>query len=190
MRWLYDSEDETLGFVIAPVQWSGGAWWFDESALRVEAVEGFWIEHPWTSNEACPAPAVTPARDGELQESPAEPQAPGTVPEPTLAIGQVFLTDGPRRGRRDGTAYEAVLRVPPEELDASKGFRLRISGRLARGTGATPMACRQAADGRQRPVCLISTIIDEVAIENGASGETLAAWSTSGRAAPAVAPET
>jgi hypothetical protein len=77
-------------------------------------------------------------------------------------------------GRRDGKAYEAVESVAPDALDLSRGLRLRLRGKLARAPGAGPVLCR--APGGARPVCILSATFDEVAIENPATGATLATW--------------
>ena len=68
-----------------------------------------------------------------------------------------------------------------DDLDTSQGFRLRISGRLTRAGGPAPAICRQTS-AAQRPVCLVTVAMDEVAIENPATGETLATWTLGQRA--------
>lgn len=184
MRWRYDSAAQALRFHVAPVTWTAADWSADDS--RVQAIEGFWITRPWTTSEAC-APQPPPAQPAQVEATYSPTAAPKPTPtavtQPTLALGQMFVAEGPRRGRRNGQAYEAVVRVPQAELDTSQGFRLRISGRVAPGLGAGPVACRSAASD-QRPVCLVTVIIDEVAIENPVSGETLAEWTLGGRSAP------
>jgi hypothetical protein len=184
MRWRYDSAAQALRIHVAPVTWTAADWSADDS--RVQAIEGFWIARPWTSSEACAPqpPAGEPTAAEATAAAPASPEpAPTAAIRPTLALGQVFVAEGPRRGRRNGQAYEAVVRVPEAELDTSQGFRLRISGRIAAGLGAGPVTCRSAA-ADQRPACLVAVIIDEVAIENPVSGNALAEWTLGGRSAP------
>lgn len=173
MRWRYDSEDEALRIHVAPVAWTAQDWWGADAPPRIDAIEGFWIRRPWTSSEACPADDVRPVATGV---------EPVTLPGQTLALGQVFSVDA-RGGRRDGEAYEAVVRVPEAELDTSQGFQLRISGRIARLPGSGPVRCRQPAGAEQRPICLVGAVVDEVAIVNPASGETLAIWNAARRTA-------
>lgn len=175
MRWRYDAEDQALRIYVDPVTWTAQDWWPDNAAAGVEAVEGFWITRPWTSSEVCPAGGDQPAALG------AEPV---TLAGQTLALGQIFSAEGSRGGRRNGKPYEATVRVPKGELSASNGFRLRISGRIARTRSTGPVQCRQPAGSEQRPICLISVLMDEVAIENAATSETLANWSLSGSARP------
>lgn len=167
MRWRYDAEAGALRISVDPVAWTAQDWWPDDAASGVEAVEGFWIARPWTSDEACPAGGGRSAAVG------AEPV---TLPGQTLALGQIFLAEGARGGRRDGKPYEAVVPVEESDLKAGEGFRLRISGRIVRAGGIGPVLCRQPAGPEQRPVCLVSVVMDEVAVENPATGETLATW--------------
>src|SRR5690606_40943293 len=67
----------------------------------------------------------------------------------TLALGQVFFADGARRGRRNGEPFRTAVRIPEAELDASEGFRVRISGRITRSRGYGPVGCRQPASSGQ-----------------------------------------
>lgn len=94
----------------------------------------------------------------------------------TLALGQLYFADGRRGGRRDGKPFEAVVNIARDRLDASAGFRFRISGRIARERGLGPIHCRQPAGPDRPPVCLVSVVLDEVAVENPADGSTLAIW--------------
>lgn len=175
MRWRYDAADQALRVHVDPVSWSADDWWPRDTPEEVDAIEGFWISRPWTSSEACPASGQTPSAAGS---------EPVMLPGQTLAIGQMFFASGGRGGRRDGEPYEAVVRVPENQLSASKGFHLQLSGRIARTPGGGPVQCRQPERPEQRPVCLISVVIDEVAIENAASGAPLATWDVSARDAP------
>lgn len=175
MRWRYDAKAGALRIHVAPAAWTAQDWWPADDSGTVEAVEGFWIARPWTSSEACPVQSDTPAAAGT---------APAAAPERTLAVGQIFPAGGGRGGRRDGEPYEAVVRVEEGRLRAEQGFRLRVSGRIARIQADGTVHCRQPAGPGQRPVCLVSVVLDEVAVENPATGATLATWSLGGRDAP------
>lgn len=175
MRWRYDAEEEALRFHVAPFIWTAEDWWREGAPDGIEAIEGFWITRPWTSSEGCPTGGDRPVATG------AEPV---TLPGQTLALGQVFFSEGARGGRRGDQPYQSVIRMAEDELDGSAGFRLRLSGRIARMAGAGTVRCRQPAGPEQRPICLIGMALDEVAIENPANGETLATWSVAQRAAP------
>jgi hypothetical protein len=184
MRWQYDADSETLRIVVAPEEWSADYWWPDVEEPGVDAVEGFWLERPWTASETCPqradelasGRAATPKADADA----AEEEGAG---ERTLALGQIFYTEGPRRGRRQGDPYQAVVRVSRDALDSSQGFRLKLTGRLARNLREAPVWCRQVGSARSRPVCLVSVIVDEIAIENPSTGEIIAQWTFTGRGA-------
>lgn len=169
MRWSYDEEGEALRVVVEPATWMAEDWF--AAASGVEAVEGFWIMRPWTTSEACPPGGQRPVPTGF---------EPVTLPGQTLAVGQVFFAEGARGGRRGDDPYRAVVRVPEEDLDTSQGFRLRLSGRISQARGVGPVSCRQPAGAEQRPICLVSVELDEVAVENPATGETLATWSVAG----------
>lgn len=167
MRWRYDADSNALRVVVEPVTWAASDWF--AAADGVEAVEGFWIARPWTTSEACPPGGERPVPT-DIN--------PVTLPGQTLAVGQVFFSGGARGGRRGDDPYQTVVRIPEEELDASQGFRLRLNGRISRARNAGPVSCRQPAGSEQRPICLVSVELNEVAIENPATGETLATWNT------------
>ncbi|MGY6637285.1 MAG: hypothetical protein ACXIUO_09120 [Erythrobacter sp.] len=171
MRWRYDVQDQALRLHVDPVIWTGQDWWPDDAATDVETIEGFWITRPWTSSEACPAGRNRPTALGT---------EPVTLPGQTLALGQIFFTEGARRGRRNGEPFETTLRIPEDELATSEGFQLRIRGRLTRTRGYGPVQCKQPAGPEQRPICLLGVVVDEVAIENPTSKKTLATWSIDG----------
>lgn len=171
--WRYDEGTNALRLQVAPTRWSPQDWSDDAPSGDIEAVEGFWVPRPWTSLETCPAGNVSAAAAGT---------EPVTLAGQTLAIGQEFHTGGARQDRRDGQPYVAVVRSTPEAAQAGSGFRLRLTGQLADGPDGGPVRCRQPGGPDQRPICLLRATFDEVAVENIASGETLARWpAASGR---------
>jgi hypothetical protein len=176
MRWRYDPAGQALRIHVDLATWAADDWANgDPAATEIEAIEGFWIGRPWMTSEACPAGGNRSAAAGT---------EPVTLPGQTLALGQIFLRGGARGGRRDGEPYQAVVRVPESELQTSQGFRLRVTGRIARTRGIGPVQCQQPAGSEQRPICLVNVVMDEVAIENPATGETLATWNAAGRDTP------
>lgn len=189
--WTYNEANGTLRVFVTPQRWTADDWPLSAAqANSVESIEGFWIARPWTSSEACPATPPEPdAASAEAEEENADETGADDAAEtarespapPTLAVGQVYTTESPRSGPRQGQAFRAVVRVTKGNLDTSQGFRLRISGRLASASGPAPAICRQASPSR-RPVCLMTVSMDEVAIENPATGETLATWTLGQRA--------
>lgn len=176
MRWHYDRDAQTLRLSVTPTRWTATDWWPDTAHPTVDAIEGYWIERPWTSSEACTARVPPVASQPEVAPSAPSSSVAKLPAEQTLALGQIFYADGARSGQRQGKAHDLVLRIAPDKLDAAMGFRLRLSGRIAASAGAEAVLCRQSGGADQRPVCLISVMIDEVAIENPLSGETLALW--------------
>lgn len=174
MRWRYEADDQALRIQVSPMIWTAQDWWEGDAPAGIDAIEGFWITRPWTSSEDCPVAADRAMAAGV---------EPVTLPGQTLALGQTFSAEGARGGRRDGEAYQAVIRVPEEDLRTADGFRLRISGRIARIPNGGPVRCRQPAGSEQRPICLVGMVVDEIAIENPATEETLATWSVARREA-------
>lgn len=170
MRWRYDADEQTLRIQAAPVGWIAADWWGQNAPDNVDVIEGFWIARPWTTSEACPGGADRPAAIGAEAV---------TLTGQTLALGQMFAKDGPRRARRDGQPYRNVMRIPPDRLDTTRGFRLHLTGRLASMPGdAGPVRCRQPGGTEQRPICLVGVTFDRIAIENAANGEVVATWDT------------
>lgn len=129
-----------------------------------EAVEGFWIERPWLATESCPA--------ASLSTSITAPPTPQTV-----GLVALFPEGSSRLGRRNGRAYQHILRTrgdlpltPPEG-----GFALRLEGRIVGFPDDRAGRC-VAFSPDQRPTCVAAVQLDRIAFESDASGETLAEW--------------
>lgn len=164
--WRYDLTAQALRLQVAPVRWPLSYWWPQDAPVGLEAIEGFWIPRPWTGSETCPAttePASVPGIEAV------------TLPGQTLGVAQVFTDASARSGQRD-EPYTAVLRLQPEAVRTERGFRLRLSGRIAALPGGEVVRCRQPGGPEQRPVCLVAATFDEVSVENATTGETLASW--------------
>lgn len=178
--WTYDKAQGRLRISVTPIQWQAADWNLGE-VPTLEAIEGFWVDRPWSSSGDCPAapeqaePAPEPAKDTAAPNE--QPVAKPQEPERTLAVAQVFLADGTRGIRRANRPYSIVTRIPPERFDGTRGFRLRLTGRIERVPNGKPVQCVQPQGPDRRPACLIATVLDEVRIENPASGEVLATWS-------------
>jgi hypothetical protein len=167
MRWHYDEGAQTLRVTVEPTSWTPEQWGLAEPA-RFEVAEGFWIDRPWSSSEACPPSAAAVASGTEA----------AALPGQTLAIAQFFTDETDRHARRNGRPYETVKRVPAGAFDGSRGFLLRITGRIEEVPGGGVVHCVQPAGAGQRPVCAIGARMDEVAIENPATGDVVASWRT------------
>lgn len=165
MRWHYDPASEALRITVEPNSWTAEQWSL-RPADRFEVAEGFWIGRPWSSSEACPQGGAAIPPDAEAI----------TLPGQTLAVAQFFIEGADRDARRNGRAYESVTRVPAASFNGSRGFLLRVKGRLAQVPGGGVVHCAQPAGVEQRPVCVIGVRMDEVAIENPARGDVVASW--------------
>jgi hypothetical protein len=185
MRWRYDAATKALRLHAAATVWTLADWSLEsppaqegiaDADSEADRIKGFWIERPWTSSESCPPAAAEPVGEpGGASDS-----AAAALPEHSLALGQVTSA----KGRRSGRVYDAVIKMAEDDLDTSKGFSLKVSGRITRLPGAGTVRCRRQGGPEQRPACLVGAVIDEVAIENPASGKTLATWNPAPRDAP------
>lgn len=117
-----------------------------------EGAVGFTLRRPWMLADGCPDPAFAAMADG-----------------PAITITQLFTTSD-SRVQRPEASYEAVTRLTPEELPV-KGLNLILSGRLEPLADGRAIRC-SANDGP--PSCMISSIIDRVAIEDPARNIVLA----------------
>jgi hypothetical protein len=169
LRWRYDENRQTLRLNVEPTVWQAQEWNIDPQA-GVEAVRGFWVSRPWSSSGTCP-PQVGQAVARGIE--------PLTLPGQTLAIAQ-FLTS---TDRRSDHAFTVVQRIPAARIDVSQGFRVRLTGRIARLPGGDPVRCIQPGGMEQRPICVIAASLDEVRIENAASGAVLGTWNPRPRTA-------
>lgn len=164
-QWRYDEAASVVRLHIAPISWATSEWVRD--GRGVDAIEGFWIERPWSSSETCPAgDLLAAAPDAE----------PVTLPGQSLGIAQILTRDTPRQLDRDGRAYDAVVRRPAEMSRFAAGLQLRLRGRLAAFPAGGVTRCLQRGGREQRPVCLIAAAFDEVAVVDPISGDVLASW--------------
>ena len=160
IRWRYDADTQTLRIHVAAMLWQPAPW---ETAEASEAagLRGFWVDRPWTSSDRC-----KPAAAGDATVTHGE-----IPPEHTLAVVEV-LTDEQRRIDRP---YAIVKRVAPESIDSTQGFRLRLLGRVDRLPDGQNILCHQPGGAKQRPICLIGVMLDEVRIEQP-NGEVMGKW--------------
>jgi hypothetical protein len=122
-----------------------------------EGAVGFTLRRPWMLVDGCPDPRFMSMADG-----------------PAIAIAQLFTTSDSRVERPEAS-YEAVTQVTPTELPI-KGLNLILSGRLKPLTDGRAIRCA-ARDGP--PACIVSSVIDGVAIEDPARNVTLAEFGRS-----------
>jgi hypothetical protein len=122
-----------------------------------EGAVGFTLRRPWMLVDGCPDPRFISMADG-----------------PAIAITQLF-TASDSRVERPEASYEAVAKVVAGELP-TKGLNLILSGRLKPLGDGRAIRCA-ASEGP--PACIISSVIDRVAIEEPVRNVTLAEFGNS-----------
>lgn len=166
MRWRHDAEEGVLRVHAAPVSWDREGFLGIQLPEGVEAIEGFWIAHPWTTSEACPPGTDQPIVAGTEAV---------TLPGQTLALVQFFAAEDGRQAQRGARAFTVVQRMSEPPANLAAGLRLRLRGRVSDGAGGGAVLCSQLAGPQQRPVCAISVELDDVTIED-ADGVVLGGW--------------
>ena len=150
-----------------------------------EAVEGFWISHPWMLEASCPIAAVTapseapPGKDTAAKGEGDPPRDVDLVPPnvgPNIGIAQFFTATDSRTQRRASRAYEASKILPADKTISSSGWNLVLSGRLKSLEGRGVVRCSTASGPDRPPDCVVSADFDTVWIENPETGERLAEW--------------
>ena len=169
-RWgqvTLDTERAVLRVRVSPERWNKDSPIAATAGSQpVDAIEGFWIERPWTTSETCPS-QVAPAA-AQLSE-------PATVPrQQTVAIAQFFAPDASRTSQRKDRPYTYTGKVKPED-QVSGPMHLRLTGRIAGFGDGQPVHCVQSGPA-ERPTCVLAVELTGVAFEAGTSGEVLAEW--------------
>jgi hypothetical protein len=167
-RWSWDGARKSIKISLAPADWTHApilAGVKAAEAGRWEAVEGFWLTHPWLRTEGCPMPPIIPAAETAL---------PPTAAAPTAGLAAVFEAGGSRVDRRDGRAYALTLRGEPTAEPPLAGYRLLLEGRFTAYPDGPVIRCRSDNPDTE-PVCLAAAEVDRVAIED-AAGKVLREW--------------
>lgn len=133
-------------------------------AQPVDAIEGFWIDRPWTTADTCPPEAAS---------APSKPSEPVVAPQ-TVAIAQFFAPEASRTAQRKDRPYTYTGKVKPGD-DVPEAIRLRLSGRITGFSDGQPVHCVQA-NPTERPTCVVAVELTGVAFEAGTSAEVLADW--------------
>lgn len=151
----------------------------------IDAVEGLWIARPWLFQATCPAqPAPAPAGPAETATPAAAPPVkqssqPQLPPEGArTGIAQFFTQSDSRTAQRGDRPYEAVKKLDDGASVGSQGFDLVLSGRLRALDGGRVVRC-VARGPDAPPACIISATFDHVWIEDAASKDRIADWSSS-----------
>lgn len=152
-------ERQSLKATLTPADWTASPLLASEADVW-ELVEGFWLTRPWLRAEGCPAPR-SDAPEGEAS-------APSSQ---SMGLAAIFARDGDRTGRRNGRAYEFVVRGEGDQPPKipTQGYRLVVEGRIAAFADGSSLRCY--AEGlNQRPVCIAAVQLDRVAFEDAAGG--------------------
>lgn len=168
--WSWGARRQSLRLSLAPADWS-------ESPLLAggadgwEAAEGFWLPRPWLRQDGCPGALAAPATN----DSEPDPLT-GVVSPQTVGLAAVFDEGGSRLGRRNGRAYDFIVRGAGDQppIAPNGGYRLVLEGRMAAFADGRAIKCR-ADSPDQRPVCIGAVQLDRVAFED-AAGQMLSEW--------------
>lgn len=166
--WTYDPQTKTLRLNARPERWRDEPWVKTlAGTLPFEAVEGFWIERPWSGAEACP-PAAQSKDTSSVQPAAA-------TPRQTLGLAQFFQEGAPRTLQRGARPYAFTLNAEELGPPGIQGFTLTISGRIVGFADGQPVHCL-SEDPAFAPRCLIAAEFAEVAFEDPRTGEVIANW--------------
>lgn len=157
--WRYDEASGTLRIKVAPNDWTEQLRGDGEGEQEIDAVEGFWVPRPWTSNEGCPSAVQAAADRGQS----------------TVGVAQFFGVESNRSGQRRGRPFEFVAKVAPEEVPRA-GLQLVIEGRVAQVPGGEASVICDSPVPAARPTCIVAAEFDRVAVRDPASGKELANW--------------
>ena len=163
-HWSRTADGRSIRLRFTPADWTAG----DATGPAVEGFErvgGLWVNQPWMRSEGCPAPGLPVLEAFDLPV------------RPTVALALLRAEGASRLGRADDRAFTFTIRgqgdAPPP--DPARGYRLVLEGRLTSWAEGRVIRCRvQRADSR--PVCAAGVVLDRLAYEDGATGQTLSEW--------------
>jgi hypothetical protein len=163
-EWTWGENRKSIKLSMTPADWVDSALLGATSVdKKWDAVEGFWIPRPWLASEACPV----------VQSDPLQTTAPLASPQ-TLGLAALFEAGGSRVGRRNGRAYEFLIRGKGGDAIPPSSYRLVLEARITAFASGRAIVCH-APGPDQRPVCIIAVALDRVAFEDD-QGATLSEW--------------
>jgi hypothetical protein len=177
LGWSQDLESGTLRVRAKPTLSGEDPLVRELGADRFEAVEGFWIPHPWLLQAVCPAAAAVQAAPSDEVAMENAKVAEPNPRWPRIGIAQFYAETDPRTGRRSMRAYEAVKTTKPSEPAGSQGFDLVLSGRMKTLPDKRVIAC-SARGAQSPPDCIISADFDRVWIEAPGTDQVIAEWTS------------
>lgn len=174
-EWRFDPASRVLRVNVRRQNWTNDPAFRDLAPQgSFDAIEGFWIERPWTTSEKCP-PAVGAPLAGE--SAPAKEPKAETPSQQTLALAQYFSPEAPRTLRRGSRPYAHTSKLPESAQGRTLDLRIKLVGRITGFSDGQPVHCRVAAT-TQRPVCAVAVQFSEVVLEDAETGERLAEWTS------------
>lgn len=158
--WSRSGDGQTVRLRFTPADWTDGG----PAGPPVEGFEtigGVWINQPWIRTGDCPAGTASTA----------------APPSPVAGLALLRADGASRLGRDDSRAFAYTLRGDgaARAPDPVRGYRLVLEGRLTPWAGSRVIRCA-TPDANTRPVCVAGVVIDHLAYEDGATGETLGEW--------------
>lgn len=178
--WSFDPASKVLRVSFSRQNWAAEPLFADlANGQPFETAEGFWIERPWTRSEQCPRPSANAA----MPETPekADPKIAGVnpavqaAPDNRLALVQYFSSDAPRKLLRGKRPYAYTAKLAKDAEPTPRPFRIRIEGRITAFGDGQPLHCVNLQTTKP-PVCAIAVEFGKIALEDAATGETLADW--------------
>lgn len=163
-RWSRGRDGRAIALRFTPADWTAG----DATGPAVdgfEQVAGVWINQPWMRSEGCPTPGL-PVLDALPLPA-----------QPTAGLAMLRAEGASRLGRADDRAFTFTIRGSGDApaVAPTRGYRLVLEGRLTAWANGRVIRCR-VARADSRPVCVAGVVLERLAYQDGASGETLVEW--------------
>ncbi|HYC68490.1 hypothetical protein [Brevundimonas sp.] len=163
-RWSRTADGKAIRLRFTPADWTAGDA-TGPAAPGFEHVGGVWVNQPWMRSEGCPAPGPPTPQVFELPTT------------PKVALALLRAEGASRLGRADDRAFTFTLRGQGDAPapDPAQGYRLVLEGRLTPWAEGAVIRCR-VNRAESRPPCAVGVVLDRLAYEDGATGETLSEW--------------
>ncbi|HYC74940.1 hypothetical protein [Brevundimonas sp.] len=163
-RWSRSADGRVIRLRFTPADWTAG----DATGPAVEGFErvgGVWINQPWMRTGGCPAPGLPVMDTFALPAS------------PKVGLALLRGEGASRLGRADDRAFTFTVRGQGDAPAPNpvRGYRLVLEGRLIPWAEGRVIRCR-VARADSRPACAVGVVLDRLAYEDGATGETLSEW--------------
>lgn len=168
----YRESDNRLRIRVAPEITTETAAFSGFPLGGIEAVEGFWIYHPWILNADCPR---SPTSLGSPDPEAIATQSRNAPEAPRVGIARFYTDTQSRVGRRGRRDYALARQLAKGEQASPTGYLLMISGRLQALPDGRVIACNVAA-AATAPRCIISAHIDQVSVLHPETEQVLGQW--------------